>query len=635
MALSLGTRNGALMVLFLCFLMVSTSNAESCAFAVMASNSAIKIDGGSCAAPSLTFGHNVSNSSVTCSNVTFTSGSRVVFEGGNLRDSLYNCDFNGAGLDVRGGSSIYLIGQNESKFTPSFSGTGSNITVAHYLDVNVFEPYGYDSIRRFGTQAAGFSYILPTMNGTVNLMNSELSMGAFVNRSFQSVFNKLRSEIPFGAYNITESTIRTNVSNRTYGRIYGSERFALPEYTISESGMKTYNPYEIDYSFLGYDQLVMFTLNITRNTNLTPVYIQPIYPDFNFNIIPDNGSALITIKYIVAVPPQDSGWNFTAHLYRYLPSEFTTSPISRGVGSRSEFYDAFSFPGGAPSAEMNGTRIYFVNRTTNLALGINSSIMVINGTIPGLGRFIEDSTTPTFSLGLGFCAVANDLSYQKMDYLKITKPGTYHMVDLLQPLAEPALPQLVNAACKVGVVIEGNDIAVDCRGGVIKDTEYGVIITNSSGISLRNCRIEGNGILMKSSHSINIMNLIFSPSNESSAFAVNIIDAQGVTLTNITVEKGFVTPFSAYSSAGSPMSLGINAQDISVCDSADLDAVRHAAYVTGSELSCGFHPVTYVLETLGPYGEFGILLAFLISAYAYIFLKERGTKRAAGRKGRR
>jgi hypothetical protein len=633
MALSLGTRNGALLVLFLCFLMVSTSNAESCAFTVMASNSEIEIDGGSCIAPSLTFGQNVSNSSVTCINVTFVSSSHVVFEGGNLKDTLYGCNLSDTSMKIGGGSSIYLIGQNESKFTPLFSGSGSNVTVAHFLDINVFEPYGYDANFKFGSYAAGFSYIIPLMNHTFRLKNYELSMSMFVNRSVQASFEKLRFEIPFGAYNILESSIVRNVTTTSYGKISGSRRFALPEYTISQSGRKEYNPYEIDYSFLGYDQLVMFTLNVTKNMNITPIYIQPLYPDFNFNIIPDNGDNGMTIRYLVAVPPQDKGWNFSAHLYRYIPQEFTTIP-SQGVGSKSIFYDTFSFPGTPPTAEINGTMFYLVNYTSRLGIGINSSIMTLQGSIPGVGKFIEDSTTPTFSLGLGFCAMANDLSYQQMSYLKVTRPGSYRMVDLLKPLAEPALPQLVDAPCSTGVVIQGSGISIDCEGGTINDTDYGIIITNSSNISLRNCRIEGNGILMQSSRGVSVYNTIFSPIAGSNAFAVNIIDSQGVSLFNITLYKGFETPFSAFSSAGTPMSLGVNVHGISVCDSADLDAVEHSAYVTQSSFSCGFHPLTNITDALGPYGELGLLTSLLLAAYACIFWKDRKRPKGMAKKRR-
>jgi len=630
-------KNSPLLILLVCLFAASEAAATPCNFVVNASNANVMVNGSACIDPNLVFIRNASNSALTCSNITFGARSSVAFEGGNVAAALYGCNFRNASVSIGENSSIYLIGQDVADFKPVFAGAKSNITVAHYLNVSVFEPYGYDSGATYGNKAAGFSYILPLMNGTLRYRNAELSMSAFVNGSFQATFAKLRSEIPFGAYNITESTIYRNVSNRTYGRIFGSKMFALPEYTLSASGERRYNPYEIDYSFLGYDQLVMFTLNITKNTDLTPIYIQPLYPTFNFNILPDNGSTRITIRYMVAVPPQDSEWNLTAHLYRYLPLEFTVNPISQGVGSRSAFHYAFSIPGSAPDAEMNGTRIYFVNYTTDLAIGMNSSIMVINGTIPGLGRFIEDSTTPTFSIGLGFCAMARDLTYQKMSYLKVTRPGTYHMVDLLQPIAEPALPQLVNAACSTGVVIEGSGINIDCGGGTINSTEYGVIITNSSRVSLRNCMIKGDGLLIKSSHDISVYDTVFSPSG-SSAFAVNVIDTQGVNLFNITIEKGYVTPFSAFSSAGTPMSLGINAYGLSVCDSADLEAVRHSAYVTGSSLTCGFHPITYLLDALGPYGELGILLAFLIAAYAYIFIKGRDARKAGrrhARKGRR
>ena len=471
------------------------------------------------------------------------------------------------------------------------------------------------------------------MNGTFPFKNSELVMSEFVNKSFNASFAKLRSEIPFGAYNITQSDIEDNVTDFGYGMIFGSKEFALPDYTIYSSGKRTlYNPYEIDDSFVAYDQLVMYTLNITRNTNLTPAYIQPIYPQFNFKIIPDNGSGRLSIRYLVAVPPQDGGWNFSAQIYKYLPKEFILNPLTSAVGAHSAVYSAFKFPGANYSGDSNGTLLYFVNYTSNLARGINSSIMILNGTIPGLGRFIQDSTTPTFSLGLGFCAIANDLTGQSMPYIKITQPGTYDMVSRLEPLAQPALPQLLNTSCTTGAVVEGKDININCDGGTINDTLYGIIITNSTDVSLSNCNIRGNGLLLQNSQGVSVYNSTFNPSS-SNAFAVNIINSEGLDFFNITIGKGFADPFFAYSSAGTPESLAVNVYNISVCDSADLSAVEHFAYVTGSTLSCGFHPLTYVSDALGPYGELGLLLAALACAYAYIFRGRLiGKRQAAGRR---
>jgi len=128
-------------------------------------------------------------------------------------------------------------------------------------------------------------YVFPRMDYTINPNNDELLMGEFKqNSSFASQFQNLKKQIPFGAYGLNTSKIYKNETNVSFGTILGSKTFLVTIETIEHNKIINYNPYEIDYSFLGFDQLVMFTLNITKDTNLTPIYIEPIYPKFNFII---------------------------------------------------------------------------------------------------------------------------------------------------------------------------------------------------------------------------------------------------------------------------------------------------------------------------------------------------------------
>ncbi len=601
-----------------------------CSFTVGSSNTSTYLNGTECNHGTLVFSKEVSNATLVCTGAGGFDGNYTIVVGSrDVADRIVNCSIDGPVVVMGNDSSLYVVGTNRPVFTPRFRYNSSNITVAHYLTVRVFEPYGSNTTGVFGQRVAGFSYIFPTMNGSFSSNNTELQMGEFFN-NFTARFSTFQQSIPFGAYNINESQIWGNYTERLpYGKIVGRKTFLLPQYTLTRSGRVDYNPYEIDYSFIGFDQLVTFTLNVTENMNLTPFYIQPVYPSFNFNILPDNGTQNMTIRWLVAVPPEDAGWNFTAYLYRYNPTEFVLNP-SDGVGAHSILYRAFSFPGSAPDSGQNGTMIYYVNYTQRMPVGINSSIMMLPGTIPGLGRFVEDSTTPSFSRGLGYCALANDLSVP-MSYIRVSSPGTYNMVHRLLPIAQAALPQLVNNACSVGVVISGSGITINCDNGRINDTVTGILIENSSDVTLNDCRIHGNGVRIVNSSGITVNNLNLTP-GASGDFGIDIRDTQGVTFNNLTINNGYKSPFSVFSSAGTPFSEAISVYNLSSCGSENLSAIKQVAFVYSYTPTCGNVTLYRIVHGITPVDELVALTVALAAFYAYLIITRR---RKSSRSGRR
>lgn len=596
------------------------SSAQTCSFTLSASNQSYNVSGGACGQVSVVFANGVSGSGITCNNATIGASSSILAAGNNRGVYLRNCTVDNPKITLGSHSSLYIMGNASPSLSPVFSDNTSNITVMHYLRVNVFEPFGY-STTAFGSRAAGFSYIFPLFNHTLRYNNTELQMSEFFDWRFENGFSSIAERVPMGAYNMSQSDIETNYYTTPYGQIKGWKTFPVSDYTLSKNGRVSYNPYEVDYSFLAYDQLVMYTINITRNVNLTPMYIQPIFPPFNFYMLPDNFSRTVQIRYVVAVPPQDYNWNFTDYLYRYDPSEFTTNPVSGGVGNRSTLYSAFSRPGYAPNMTQNGTAFYFVNYTAQLALGINSSIMTAQGYIPGLGSFVQDSTTPSFSLGLGYCALAENLTV-KMNDLTINRSGTYDMVSKLLPLSAPATPQLVNKPCSVGVVITGNDITLNCNGGTINDTSVGIEVNNSRNVNINGCNIEGNGVDIRNSEGVSFSNLTLTSTNASD-FGVRISDVQSMNFFNISIGNGYNSSFSVFSSSGTPFSEGVEVYNLSICGQENISAIRQFAFVYSSKNTCasGLSAVSNI--SINPLYELAALSLGLIAAYAYIFLSRR------------
>jgi hypothetical protein len=570
---------------------------------------------------------------ILCKNATFSNATITAY-GNNRNITFDNCSFYNESLIVDPNSSIYIISPKSIGFSKEEVAENSNITIAYRLRINVFVPYGYNQ-SIFGSVAAGFAYVFPRMNYTINPNNDELLMGEFKqNSSFASQFQNLKKQIPFGAYGLNTSTIYKNETNASFGTILGSKTFLVPIETIEHNKIINYNPYEIDYSFLGFDQLVMFTLNITKDTNLTPIYIEPIYPKFNFYYIPDNGTRSIDIRYIIAVPPQDNNWNFTAYIYRYAPQYFVTNP-REGIRSKSAFVKLLAIDDNKTTyanytigLNDNGTMIYFINYTTTIAIGINSSIITMNGTIPGEGSFIEDSTTPSFSFGAAYCSSYAHGQANPLAGIAMSAPGTYHMVKTLLPLYGDAIPLLAQGPCMTGLLVEGRDINVFCNGTKINALDYGIAVLNSSNINFYNCGIEGNGILINNSQDISFNNFNLTPSASNKSFAAQVINSQFVTFNNLSIGKGFSTLIGSFSSAGTPESSGMSINNLSVCNSTELDEIRGVAFVTKSRLTCQSKFIQEISE-INPRYLLYILTMLLVLFYLLLFIYNKRRDKAS------
>ena len=326
-------------------------------------------------------------------------------------------------------------------------------------------------------------------------------------------------------------------------------------------------------------------------------------------------------------------WSFNAYLYRYYPPEFIVNPVINGVGQHSALYHAFEFPDANNSRNSSGTLLYFINYTTPIAIGLNSSIVTLEGTIPGLGKFIQDSTTPSFSYGLAFCAIPYNNSINSPE-ITVSNPGEYDMVNELLPLAAPATPQLVyGASCRTGIFIKGSNIEINCNNGTINDTGQGIIIENSSNISLSDCRISGNGIEINNSTGISIYNATLSPSG-SNAFGIAINDSQGVNFYNLSIRNGYNDAFSVFSSSGTPFSEAIEIHHLKMCGGENITAIRHLAFVYSSSSTCSSGLGAFISDlNLTPYDELFLLTAAL--SVTYLIITAKHIRRKNGKKRRK
>jgi hypothetical protein len=210
------------------------------------------------------------------------------------------------------------------------------------------------------------------------------------------------------------------------------------------------------------------------------------------------------------------------------------------------------------------------------------------------------------------------MSAQNINYITVSNPGEYQMASNLRPLAEPALPQLVNAPCNTGIVISGNDIQINCNNWSINDTVSGILIENSSNILIRDCKINGNGIMINNSKGISLYNVTLTPTAANHS-GISINDALGVTLYNLTLNNGYKYPFSVFSSSGTPFSEAIQIHNLMMCGSDNISAISHFAFIYNSKSTCPsqFESILYKLD-LNSKKE--LIILSLVIAIIYILL---------------
>ena len=540
---------------------------NNCFYAINESNGSYALVPGACSSYNISIPYGVSNSSVICSggsqlmDINISSKSRS--------DAFYNCSFSGnSRMSVQNNSSAYIIGSTDKPSHITLDGSNSSVTIGYFLRVNVFEPYGYNSTSTFLNRVAAFGYLYPTLNNTSKLYQTELTLNASYLPPAISFLNNLSKSVPFGVYDQSQTEIYENQTNTSYGKIVSNKVFKVAAYTLYNNRTVNYNPYSMIYSFFAFDQLIYFSLNITGNMNLTPLYVQPLYPKFNYYILPNNGKHNITIEWLVAVPPQDYNWNFTTLLYRYNADlSFTVNPVNATSGLYSTIVKTLESSINPPANSTlgqdasvvkmlqapnstynytlrNGTRFYLLKYNTNMPVSKNSSITMSIGNGGSNIHYVQDSTTPTFGFGLAFCATqANSTSINSM--LEYT--GYYSSVPVVYPVSQRG-PLLVDAPCNVTTYITGKNIFLNCNGAVFNDQLYGIGFIGAKNVTVNGCRIYGNGLYLNNSSDIRITNTTLAPSSYNDSFGIKAVDSDNISLYNVSIAAGYVTQIMKYNS---------------------------------------------------------------------------------------
>ncbi len=516
--------------------------------AVTSSGSAVTLP--QCGHYNISFDKGVSGSSVNCNNATIGNGSVIYLAGNNLNDSLWHCTFNGSAVELGSGSSLSLLSPVKVNFS-SVLGNGSRIYVDYTLRVNVFEPFGSNSIGAFGDRVAAYGYLVPLMQGKVNIRATQMQMAASNSSYILSLISNLSRRFGIRVYNETQTQIFLDRYNASYGKIIGSKSFQVTAYMITKNGTVDFNPYAMYYSFFAYDQLIMFDVNVTRNMNITPVYIAPVYPKFNFHFIPNNPSERLSIKYILAIPPQDLGWNFSTYIYRYNANQpdggFIENPYNNSVGYKDSFIKVFQNNNASYNVSYsNGARYYTVNYTSALEPGINSSIVTEMGNSGANSSYIQDSTTPSFSFGVGYCST---IINQTSPFFMINTSGTYYASGRLRPLIGSATPLLADFPCSTGFYVKGSNMAIICRNSTINDTIFGGVINDSYNVSVSGCRFYGNGLRVSNSTDIHIYNISSDANVYNDTFGLEITNSSNVSVFDSDISQGYFHPYAEKNSS--------------------------------------------------------------------------------------
>ena len=520
-----------ILLIFISTTHAATAPSPRCNFYVSTNTTSYSINSTACPSFKITFAPSIKNPRLYCTIGKLENGSINIPEG-DSNASLYGCAFSNATFIIGPNSSVNVINPKSRNFTVQQHSNNSLLTVAYTLNIRVFEPDGYNTTKIFGNRVGAFGYILPSFNSKIKLNSTELQMVPSYSQTIRSIIKNLRSSAYFpgyGAYGENSSALYFNHSGND---IISNKTFLLPYETYTNTSILSYNPYIVDYSFFAYDQLIMFNINITKPATLTPIYIQPVYPTFNFNILPNNGKKNLTIKWIEVLPNNDTGWNFTSYIYRYNADYgFSLNPSEKPAANGSSFADVVSYPKYKNYTYLEGYKAYLINYTSQIGIGMNSSIIFTNGSIPNVGTFVQDSTTPSFSYGIGFCSSTYGST---KPFTKVVSSGSYSVSQNLYPLISESEPRTVyGAPCGIGVYVMGKNIDINCNTNNINSTVSGFYVNQSENVTIENCNLNGGGINVINSTNVTFYNTHLNGTGGNSTSGVTVDNSDYIYFYNV------------------------------------------------------------------------------------------------------
>lgn len=418
------------------------ASAQQCNAVIGGSNSVQALPG-TCKSYSIVFSNSSYNNKLVCNAGAGQDIYRVAFGANSYNNSIVNCTFGGAVITSMHDAENNLISPY-GNYTLNFTDGSSNIAVGYYL---TFVP-------RDASRAIVPQYFAST--SPYSLAN--LSIGRFNNQEI--TWNQVESIAAEHNYSLPRFGV--NLPTNSSGAI----SFPVETEEISASGKKSFNPYWFICPDWGYDILSYAKLNITRNTNFTPLFIKP---DYMANIqLPDKTNIY---------------WNFTTA--NYSNSSDVLAIIFRGYQfgpniSIAKAVQNFTFRNLSYDAGMQKPGIYQFIGELRSTYG-NSFVQ-------------SNSTTLNYAVGLAFCT---------QDQLPIEVPGYYSMAYSTLTKLDVFYPS--NSICQNALTITGSNITIDCKGGEINSTNTSIIVQSADNVTLENCKIYGNSVY-GSSASIDIVN---------------------------------------------------------------------------------------------------------------------------------
>ncbi len=392
----------------------------------------------------VTFSNNVSNSLLICNNASILN---VYFLNNTYNNTIENCSINGK-VYSKNNAQNNLI-NDSGDYSLNFSDNNSNIGIGYFLKVIIH----LNNASTYGV--ARFVEILP-----YNIVNENpylISMSAN-NTTLSNTISKSNYTIPrFG--------IQLNAS------VNGIGIFPIEIKQVYKNKIINYNPYIYETPYSGYDEVDRYVFNMTNNIVYEPAFIKPLM----YFAEPFPANKPMIIRFFIQFY-NNTKWN------KFI------------------IYNE-------PQSFINATPIAIFNNVTSGVLTYNAGFEK-----PGNYGFYailntnydhENTTSPFYSIGLGFC---------NQFVTTLNTSGYYPFV--YNTLKENYIFWLTNNTCNIGLRIISNNITVNCRYGYLNDNQTDIEVDNAKNVTIENCYLYKNGINATNSE-INLYNVTFIPTNSS------------------------------------------------------------------------------------------------------------------------
>lgn len=385
----------------------------------------------------------------------------------------YNSSFYCSRSDLVGNVTFGQNTYNNTLYNCTFS--NSRILSLKNASNNLASPYGNYSLGFYGNRsniAIGYFFNFVSLN-----MSGFPAPEGFIGIFPYSIV--LKNRVAAGLQNLNFSMIE-NISN-----VYGiplprfgvitpmglghlNTHFLLDVKQIYRNKVLSFNPYWIIVPFWGHDILSFKVFNITGNMNYTPTYIKPDMVEGAQ--LPDNTNVY---------------WNYTIVKYSHAPN--MTAYLWSGY-----------------QVDPNGNIIDIVHNVTNETIHFDRGIQT-----PGIYETIgvlkspsameqDNSTTETYSIGISYCT---------QNEVPITNSGYYTLAyDSLHLLNTFTTSEIT---CENALTIYANNVTLDCNGGRINSTNQSIFGIGSDNLTIKDCNIHGNGLLLKNAKNASISDSSF------------------------------------------------------------------------------------------------------------------------------